>query len=68
MASKYYYTQLYQITLDGLCFGLLSGRYFGCRTQVIVEAAPVAKWSIGGKEQKILDYYKARGAKIKKIY
>lgn len=54
-------TVLYQITLKGLCFGLLSG------VTLVIDAPPVARWCIGKQLSKMVDYWKRRGAKVELI-
>lgn len=46
------------ISLHYATFGLVSKDY------IIVEAAPISKYSLGRKESDVINYYNRKGAKI----
>lgn len=52
---------LYWISLPYATFGIESSN------DVIVRAAPISYRSIGRKEDDVLEYYKGRGAQVKKV-
>lgn len=52
---------LYQLRLGTLCFGIST------RGNVVVSAAPCAKWSVGRVWPDVLDYYTKKGARIERV-
>jgi len=50
-----------QITLKFATFAL------GIRDGTIVEAAPIAKWTLGKDERFVADYYRRRGATFNRL-
>ncbi len=49
---------IYQIDTGYACFGLV------VKDGTIVEAAPIAKWTIGKNVGGVLDYYRKKKAKV----
>lgn len=49
---------LYFIDLPYACFGLVT------ENNLIVRAAPIAKWAKGKNINEVLNFYKKKGAKI----
>lgn len=45
---------LYQIKVSYACFGIVA------KNGVVVEAAPIAKWTVGKDIQYVLNYYRTR--------
>jgi len=54
---------LYQITLKYACFGL------EVENEIIIDAANIAKWTIGKNLKYVINYYKKKNTflKIKKV-
>ena len=49
---------LYRISLPYATFGLVA------ENNIVVKAAPIAKWAIGKTIDNVLFYYEGRGAKV----
>ncbi len=55
---------LYSIQTSYATFAIVAGRY----SQVVIDAAPIAKWAIGKSIASVLRYYSNRGAIIHRKY
>ena len=51
-------THLIRVTLPHAVFGLV------VRGGVVVEAAPIARWSLGMRGRNVVSYYRARGGVV----
>lgn len=52
---------LYSINLPYAYFAIV------VENDIVVKAAPIAKWALGKKIENVLDYYENKGAEITKV-
>ena len=52
---------LIRVVLPWACFGII------VEENIVVDAAPIAAWSIGKPAREVLAYFKGRGARLEQI-